>query len=435
MYSHVPVLPKKFRQYERIIGEEAATEIRELASELRGARVLHLNATAFGGGVAELLGTLVPLMTDIGLDAHWQVMHGNDEFFTATKAMHNALQGGPGWTKELGEVWKKYQKSNAAEWEEGYDFVVIHDPQPAGLPRYLREEGRPAKAALTWRCHIDLTDAQPKTWAFLHPYLDDYQSLIFTHKDYVKDELKGRDIRIAPPAIDPLAPKNNRLHKETVDEILRRYGVDPERPIVCQVSRFDPWKDPLGVIDVYRLCKEHEPRLQLLMIASMATDDPEGWSYFERTVRRAGEDFDIHILSNIHGVGHVEVNAFQRASEVLIQKSLREGFGLTVAEGLWKERPVVAGNVGGIPLQVQDGVSGYLVSSVQECADRVTELLRNPDRAEEMGEAGKEWVRQHFLITRYMRDYLRIFRDQARGTGFKPPERRRTQREKEPVKA
>ena len=196
-------------------------------------------------------------------------------------------------------------------------------------------------------------------------------------------------------------------------EILRRYGIDPDRPIICQVSRFDPWKDPLGVIDVYRICKQQYPRLQLLMIASMATDDPEGWSYFERTVRRAGEDFDIHILSNIHGVGHVEVNAFQRASEVLIQKSLREGFGLTVAEALWKERPVVAGNVGGIPLQVQDGVSGYLVDSVEECADRVAQLLGQPELAEQMGIAGKEHVRKNFLITRYLRDYLKIFSDQA----------------------
>ena len=416
VFSAVPVLPKKFRQYERIIGEEATTEIRQLAAELQGARILHLNATAFGGGVAELLGTLVPLMRDLGLAADWQVMHGTDRFFRVTKAMHNSLQGADQWSKERGEVWKKYQKQNAADWDEDYDFTVIHDPQPAGIPHYLEEAGRPLKGGLTWRCHVDLTDALPKTWAFLAPYLDDFQSLIFTSQDYVKPELKGRDIRICAPAIDPLAPKNNRLHKETVDEILRRYGVDPERPIICQVSRFDPWKDPLGVIDVYRLCRHYEPRLQVLMIASMATDDPEGWAYFERTVRRAGEDFDIHILSNVHGVGHVEVNAFQRASEVVIQKSLREGFGLTVAEALWKERPVVAGNVGGIPLQVKDGVSGFLVDSVEECAERVTQLLQQPELAERMGKAGHEHVRENFLITRYLRDYLRIFVDQKNGT-------------------
>ncbi|MEA2647425.1 MAG: trehalose synthase [Chloroflexota bacterium] len=413
MYSSVPVLPKRFKAYEKIIGEEATTEIRELARDLKGARVLHLNATAFGGGVAELLGTLVPLMRDIGLDADWQVMHGTDRFFTVTKAMHNSLQGAVQWSEQRANLWRKYQRQNAQDWDEHYDFVVIHDPQPAGLPHYLAEAGRPLGGGLTWRCHIDLTDALPKTWRFLLPYLKPFDTLIFTHQDYVKPELKGRDIRISPPAIDPLAPKNGRLGRDTVHEILRRYGVDPERPIICQVSRFDPWKDPLGVIDVYRLCKQQVPKLQLLMIASMATDDPEGWSYFERTVRRAGEDYDIHILSNIHGVGHVEVNAFQRASEVLIQKSLREGFGLTVAEGLWKERPVVAGNVGGIPLQVQDGVSGYLVDSVEECADRVTWLLQRPELAEGMGQAGKEHVRKNFLITRYMRDYLKIFRDQA----------------------
>ena len=416
MFPVVPVLPKRFKQYERIIGEEAATEIRELAAELKGARVLHLNATAFGGGVAELLGTLVPLMRDLGLKVEWQVMHGTDRFFTATKAMHNSLQGANEWSRERGEIWKKYQRQNAADWDEDFDFAVIHDPQPAGIPHYLKLAGRPLKAGLTWRCHIDLTDALPKTWAFLQPFLDDYHTLIFTSQDYVKPELNGRDIRICAPAIDPLAPKNARLHKETVDEILRRYGVDPERPIISQVSRFDPWKDPLGVIDVYRQCRVLEPRLQVLMIASMATDDPEGWGYFERTVRRAGEDYDIHILSNVHGVGHVEVNAFQSASEVVIQKSLREGFGLTVAEALWKQRPVVAGNVGGIPLQVQDGVSGFLVDSIDECAARVTQLLQQPELAEKMGEAGHEHVRKNFLITRYLRDYLRIFNDQKSAT-------------------
>jgi trehalose synthase len=375
--------------------------------------------------VAELLGTLVPLLRDLGLDADWQVMHGTDRLFKVTKALHNSLQGAPQWSIDRANLWRKYQRQNAQDWDEHYDFVVIHDPQPAGIPHYLKEVGRPLGGGLTWCCHIDLTDSLPKTWKFLLPFLKDYHTLVFSSAAYRKPELKNRDVRIAAPAIDPLAPKNGRLGKETVDEILRRYGVDPERPIICQVSRFDPWKDPLGVIDVYRICKQMEPRLQLLMIASMATDDPEGWSYFERTVRRAGEDFDIHILSNIHGVGHVEVNAFQRSAEVLIQKSLREGFGLTIAEALWKERPVVAGNVGGIPLQIQDGVSGYLVNSVEECADRVTYLLQRPELAEQMGAAGKEHVRKHFLITRYLKDYLEIFRDQAGQQGRRAVARRR----------
>ena len=382
--------------------------------------MLHLNATAFGGGVAELLGAMVPLMRDIGLDADWQVIHGSDEFFRVTKTMHNALQGAPSWQAKMGTVWKKYQRENATRFDARFDFTVVHDPQPAGIPYFLREMGNPIQGKLTWRCHIDLTDARPGVWRFLNPFLADYDSLIFTSQDYVQPELAGRDVRIAPPAIDPLSPKNATLGKETVDEILTRFGIDTRRPIICQVSRFDPWKDPLGVIDAYRMVKHDVPRVQLLMVASMATDDPEGWDYFEKTVRRAGEDFDIHILSNIHGVGHVEVNAFQRASEVLVQKSLREGFGLTVSEGLWKQRPVVAGNVGGIPLQVQDGVSGYLVSSVEECAQRVVQLLQQPELAESMGIAGREHVRKHFLITRYMRDYLRIFRDQASGVVTAP---------------
>jgi trehalose synthase len=417
VFPSVPVLPKRFRPYEKIIGEEQTEQIRELARELRGARVLHINATAFGGGVAELLGTLVPLMRNLGLEADWQVMYGSDEFFAVTKMMHNALQGADLWRPQMGQVWKRYQQENARHWDQTYDFTVIHDPQPAGIPVFLRDAGRPIEGGLTWRCHIDLTESQPDVWRFLYPYLAEYRSLIFTHASYVKRQLRGRDIRIAPPAIDPLSPKNADLRDSTVREILERYGIDQDRPIICQVSRFDPWKDPLGVIDVYRLLKPRIPGLQLVMVASMATDDPEGWEYYERTVRRAGEDFDIHILSNVNGVGHTEVNAFQRASTVLLQKSVREGFGLTVSEGLWKRRPVVAGNVGGIPLQVSDGVTGFLIDNVEQCAERVEQLIHDPELGVRMGEAGHEHVKRHFLITRYLLDYLHIFHDQLQGNG------------------
>ncbi|MBI2861842.1 MAG: glycosyltransferase, partial [Chloroflexi bacterium] len=236
-----------------------------------------------------------------------------------------------------------------------------------------------------------------------------YDAAIFTLKEYVKEDLVAPQVFVVPPAIDPLSPKNMNLPAETVVNILQRYGVDAARPMMLQVSRFDPWKDPLGVIEVYREVKRHVPDLQLVMVASMANDDPEGWAYFERTARRAGEDYDIHLLSNLTGVGNVEVNAFQRAASVVVQKSVREGFGLTVSEALWKERPVVAGNVGGLPLQIVSGKTGYLVSSVSECADRVIALLSHPRTASRMGRAGREHVRQNFLITRYLRDYLRLF--------------------------
>ncbi|MCL5256231.1 MAG: glycosyltransferase [Chloroflexi bacterium] len=416
MLGPVPTAPKSIEEYRAIIGDEALEEILDLARDLRGARVLHLNATAFGGGVAEILATLVPLMNDVGLQAHWQVITGADEFFQVTKAMHNSLQGMYiQWTPEMHDIWLRYNTLNADLFDEDWDFVVIHDPQPAGILAKITERlGHRPAGKWTWRCHIDLTDAQPDLWDFLRPYIEQYDAAIFTLEEYVKEELHVPHIAIVPPSIDPLSPKNADLPEGVAKRILERYGIDTGRPFICQVSRFDPWKDPLGVIDVYRLVKQQIPEVQLAMIASMASDDPEGWSYYERTARRAGEDFDIHLLSNINGVGNVEVNAFQREAAVVIQKSVREGFGLVVSEALWKGRPVVAGNVGGIPLQIIYGKTGYLVNTVPECADRVLYLMRNPKVADRMGRAGREYVRKHFLSTRNLRDYLALFRTIAK---------------------
>ena len=354
MLGSVPTSPKSLEAYRPIIGNEATEEIVRLGQALKGARVLHVNATAFGGGVAEILGTLVPLMNDVGLHADWQVIRGADDFFNVTKAMHNSLQGMHyDWTPAMRDVWLKYNKLNADLFDDTYDYVVIHDPQPAAVPTFLEERTGARHGKWVWRCHIDLTDAQAPVWDILRPHVERYDGAIFTLDKYVKDDLSGPAIFCVPPAIDPLSSKNNELSHHDVNAVLERYGVDPARPMVTQISRFDPWKDPLGVIDVYRRAKTEFPGLQLVMIASMASDDPEGWEWYERIVRRAGEDFDIHVLSNLNGVGNVEVNAFQRAARVVIQKSTREGFGLVVSEALWKGRPVVAGNVGGIPLQVR----------------------------------------------------------------------------------
>ena len=411
MFGSVPTTPKALDAYRAVIGDTRVEEIRRLAQPLRGARVLHVNATAFGGGVAEILATLVPLMQDLGLAADWQVIRGAEEFYNVTKAMHNSLQGMLlEWTPQMREIWLRYNQMNADLFDEEYDFVVIHDPQPAAMLGMVAQRlgGRPP-GKWVWRCHIDLTEAQPEVWDLIHPYVEQYDGAIFTMDEYVKEDLHRPQIFTIPPAIDPLSPKNVELSEATASEILRRYGVDPLRPMLLQVSRFDPWKDPLGVIDVYRALKPDFPDLQLVLIASMAHDDPEGWAWYERTVRRAGEDYDIHILSNLNGVGNVEVNAFQRCADVVIQKSVREGFGLVVSEALWKGRPVVAGNVGGIPLQILYGKTGYLVNTTQECTNRVQYLLRNPAAADRMGEIGREHVREHFLITRYLRDYLAIF--------------------------
>jgi trehalose synthase len=425
----VPTTPKSIEAYRAVIGDERMEEIFGLAQKLRGARVLHVNATAFGGGVAEILATLIPLMNDVGLDADWQVIRGADEFFNVTKAMHNSLQGMYyDWTPAMREIWLSYNRMNSEAFDESYDYVVMHDPQPAAIPTFLEERIGRRDGKWIWRCHIDLTDAQAQVWDILRPHVERYDGAIFTLPDYVKDDLNGPEIFSVPPAIDPLSPKNVELSPETVDEILSRYGVDPQRPMVTQISRFDPWKDPLGAIDVYRVAKREFPDLQLVMIASMASDDPEGWSWYERTVRRAGEDFDIHVLSNLNGVGNVEVNAFQRAARVVIQKSLREGFGLVVSEALWKGRPVVAGNVGGIPLQIDDGKTGFLVNTADECAEKLLYLLRNREVADQMGSLGVECVRDRFLTTRYLRDYLRIFCQLSGLEGGTPASRPRKQR-------
>jgi trehalose synthase len=410
MLGSVPLTPKSLDEYRQVVGDERIDEIRRLASALKGARVLHINATSFGGGVAEILTTLVPLMRDVGLDADWQVIPGSDDFYRVTKAMHNSLQGMyVDWTPDKLSVWEENNRQFAALFDVEYDYVVIHDPQPAGILPVLREDAPSlARGKWVWRCHIDLTEAQVQLWDFLRTYLDEYDGAIFTLDAYVKEDLNGPRVFIMPPAIDPLSPKNVDLPEETVHGILNRYDVDHTRPFVAQISRFDPWKDPLGVIDAYRAVKRRVHELQLVLVASMAHDDPEGWAWYERAVRRAGEDYDIHILSNLNGVGNVEVNAFQRA-DVVIQKSVREGFGLVVSEALWKGRPVVAGKVGGIPLQLIDGESGYLVSTTEECAERVFELLEDKSLANEMGEDGREFVREHYLITRYLRDYLRVF--------------------------
>ncbi len=425
MLGSVPTAPKSLDDYEPVVGEAAIHEIRELARPLAGARVLHVNATTYGGGVAEILASLAPLMSDVGLVADWQVMKAGNDFFQVTKAMHNSLQGMLiDWTPQMREIWLRRNRMNAQLFDEDYDFVIIHDPQPAALLSCLTDlRGERPRGSWIWRCHIDLTEAQAQIWDVLRSEVEGYDAAIFSLEAYVKEDLTLPHIFTVPPAIDPLSPKNGAIPEDMVAAIIQRYRVDVNCPLIAQVSRFDPWKDPLGVIDVYRIVKQEIPELHLVFVASLADDDPEGLAWYERVVRRAGEDYDIHILSNLNGVGNVEVNALQRAADVVIQKSVREGFGLVVAEALWKRRPVVAGKVGGIPLQIVDGKTGYLVSTTEECARHVVSLLKDGSLAAQMGEAGREHVRRNFLITRYLRDYLRIFRTLA-GIGPAVEERR-----------
>ena len=413
MLERVPLLARELSLYEEAAGADQLEELRRLAEPFRGARVLHLNATAYGGGVAELLGTVVPLMRDLGLDAEWHVLHGSEEFFAVTKSMHNALQGADlPWTWEMQEIYLEKLRENALALEGDYDFVIVHDPQPAALRTFLGElPGRTHAGKWIWRCHIDLTEANTLYWDFLRPFVERHDASVWTMPEFIPSDLVMDTVRLIPPAIDPLSVKNLPLQQAFVDEICRQYGIDVHRPLMVQVSRFDPWKDPVGVIEAFRLAREDVPGLQLLLAGSMANDDPEGFHYWEQAETAAGGDRDVFLVSNNQQVGSVQINAFQRAADVVVQKSIREGFGLTVSEAMWKGRPVIGGDCGGIRLQIREGLDGYLVSTVEECAKRAVELLQEPRKADMMGASAHEHVRRRFITTRLLSDWLTLFTD------------------------
>ena len=410
MLQEVALGHKTLADYTHIVGKDLTEQIRELAEPLKGKRVLHVSATAFGGGVSEILYTLVPLMRDVGIDAHWHVIFGKEEFFEATKLLHNSLQGAEeSLSDEQWEVFDEINAMNAEGLQGEWDVVIVHDPQPIGLRRGALAKG----GKWIWRCHIDLSTPNPAPLERLLPMIEEYDASVWHMEQYVPNDM-GRHreaVNIIPPAIDPLSPKNMAFSPEDAAFVCRQFGIDVDRPLITQVSRFDPWKDPIGVIDAYREVTEQVPEAQLAMVGSMATDDPEGMEFFQKTFEYAGGDEDIKILSNLNNVGAIEVNAFQSQSDVCLQKSIREGFGLTVTEALWKGRPTVAGNVGGIPLQIEDGVSGFLVDSPSECAQRCLEILGDPGLGKQLGREGKEHARRRFLTPRLLRDWLQLFGD------------------------
>jgi trehalose synthase len=402
---------KSLADYTHLVGRPLVAEIRELAEKLQGLKVLHLSATAFGGGVSEILYTLVPLMRDVGIQAEWEIMIGREEFYNVTKVMHNSLQGSEQEIDDDGwRIYEQYNRLNADELSGGWDVIIVHDPQPAAVREHVPDKAR----TWVWRCHIDLSTPNPRTIEKLIPHIKDYDGSVFHLDTYVPPALDTNgNVHIVPPAIDPLSPKNMALSPEDAAFVCDQFGIDVDRPLMCQVSRFDPWKDPLGVIDAYRSVTAEKPEVQLALVGSMATDDPEGWEFFNSTLEYAQGDPDIYILNNLNNVGAIEVNAFQSQADVLIQKSTREGFGLTVSEALWKARPFIGGDVGGIPLQVQNGQTGFLVSTPEDCAQRSLEILRDPDLGKRLGRAGKEHVRTHFLTPRLLRDWLRIFSESS----------------------
>lgn len=412
MLQTVDVGQLSLEAYRGVAPDAALEEIERCAESLRGARVLHLNATAYGGGVSELLRSIVPLLNDLGLIAEWQVISGDEEFFQATKAMHNALQGAD---RDLSDAERIAYLANAERnaqllGDERYDFVFIHDPQPAALlDLHGKDEGR-----WIWRCHIDTSQPNPEAWRFFRDFLPSYDAAIFTMEAFRPPDLPVDRVEVIPPAIDPLSPKNMELPDDLARQVLSWIGVDLDRPLITQVSRFDPWKDPLGVIAAYRLAREVIPDLQLALVGSMALDDPEGWDVYGQIAAVAEPDPRIHLFTNLTGVGSIEVNAFQRLSSLVVQKSVREGFGLVVSESLWKGTPVVAGRAGGIPLQMADGVGGALVDDVAGCAEAIVALLGDPEHAAAVADAGRERARRHFLLPRLILNELSLMLDLAR---------------------
>jgi trehalose synthase len=407
MLELVDVGPRALGAYRGIAPDAMLDALVRSAADLRDARVLHVNATPYGGGVSELLRSAVPILNDLGLAADWKIIRGDDRFFNVTKKIHNGLQGAADdLTEEERQAYLDTSRQNARLLQNTYDFVFLHDPQPAGILSLCGA----GSAQWIWRCHIDTSEPNPSIWAFLHDYLEPYDAAVFTMDAFVPPDFPVRRVEIMPPAIDPLSPKNMPLASDTARAVLEWIGVDLGRPLVSQVSRFDPWKDPLGVIEAYRLAREAVPDLQLALVGAMALDDPEGWDIY-RHVREASQtDPGIHVFTNLTGVGNIEVNAFQCLSQVAIQKSIREGFGLVVSEALWKGTPMVAGRAGGIPLQMADGVGGILVDSVEGCAHAMIELLQDESQRAALGASGRERVREHFLLPRLLLDELTLMR-------------------------
>ena len=412
MLQRVDIEPQPLEPYAEVIGAERVEGLRDLAGELQGLRLAHVSATQFGGGVAELLRSVVALERALGLDAEWRLIRGEDDFFEVTKALHNALQGGDRpITEEERETYLRTARESADLMSNDYDVVMVHDPQPLALRHFRGKD----EARWIWRLHIDTSSPNRDALDFVSPFVEEHDALVFTMPDFIPSEWAGQPSRIIPPAIDPLSPKNMDLPDAISDRIIRWLGVDPGRPILTQVSRFDPWKDPLGVIDVFQEVRGEVDGLQLALLGSMALDDPQGWQMYEEVRERAGGDVDIHVATNVTGVSSIEVNAFQRRSDVVLQKSIREGFGLVVSETLWKKTPVVAGRAGGIPLQMPDGAGGALVEDPQDYPREVLRLLTDRDAAAEAAERGHRHVRERFLVDRLVADELRLVADVRAG--------------------
>jgi len=388
--------------YVPVVGEGVVTELRLLGERLAGKRVLNVNSTRMGGGVAEILNRLVPLLRELGIDARWEVIRGNEDFFVLTKNLHNALHGTPvNFTQRDRQIFDQVTDANLDSIDLDADIRFIHDPQPAGLIKARNGNN----GHWMWRCHIDVSAPAPGAWEFIAPMVERYDLSVFSAPQFART-MNLPQVLIAP-SIDPLSDKNRELSQSEIENILRRLGITSDKPMVTQVSRFDRLKDPAGVLAAWKMARQRVD-CQLILAGGGATDDPEGAQVLKEIREAAGSDPDVHIL-DLPPTSNVEINAIQRASTVIIQKSLKEGFGLTVSEALWKGKPVIAGAVGGIPLQVTHRYSGILVHTVEGTAFWIKQLLSAPEFANKLGQNGREHVRNNFLLTRHMRDYMLAF--------------------------
>ncbi|MCK4547422.1 MAG: glycosyltransferase [Candidatus Eisenbacteria sp.] len=390
--------------YEPVVGERVIRQLRQLSEGLRGLKILHVNSTRSGGGVAEILDRFIPLQKELGMDVRWEVVEGEEDFYKCTKAFHNSLQGSP---VEIPEAHiRAYEEANARTAErlgpvlEEADFVFIHDPQPAPLLNLCSQR----KGKWIWRCHIDVSRPYRPTWKYLRKFVEAYDASIFSLPDFA--QALPHPQYIIPPSIDPLSTKNMELDEDEVQAVYGRFGLDEKRPLILQVSRFDRFKDPIGVIRAYRLAKNFVP-LQLVLAGGGAADDPEGTAVLQEVRTAAKDDPDIHIL-DLPPDAHRIINALQRAADLVLQKSIKEGFGLVVTEAMWKGKPVIGGDVGGIRLQVINHHTGFLVGTPEGAALRIRYLLHHRDRLEEMGRKAKDLVRESFLLTRHLREYLTL---------------------------
>ncbi|MCF7803767.1 MAG: glycosyltransferase [Candidatus Marinimicrobia bacterium] len=388
--------------YEKYISKSEINIIKNLAEKLGPAKIQQVNSTRMGGGVAEILHHLIPLMEGLDFEIHWDVIEGNPEFFNVTKKFHNALHGTKSeFSQAELDTFREVTAQNQGVVREDMDFYVMHDPQPVGLIDSKQQD----KGRWIWRCHIDLSEADNRVWGFLRQWVDEYDHAIFHLPEYAKGLLI--DQVIIPPAINPFSDKNRDLTDEEIASVLERFEIDPELPIILQVSRFDRLKDPVGVIKAYKLVRRYLD-CQLILAGGSASDDPEGAEVLREVREEAGDDPNIHIL-NLPPDSNLEINAFQRAASVILQKSLREGFGLTVTEAMWKGKPVIGGKVGGIRRQIMHRSNGMLVQSIEGTALRIREILADPILADHLGENARKYVQENFLLPHYLKNWLLVF--------------------------